>query len=313
MSRARTLLAFQAVRTEGGLLPHDILQRIALEDKSLTGLSPEAYHLDSGERFRDTVNRAWSRLTVAWRTFQAALAKLPDSDPATTVTRERWLLPLFETLGYGRLAKASTFEVEGKSYAISHAWHKSPMHLLGCRVDLDIRQKGIAGAASVSPHGLVQDFLNRSSGHLWGFVSNGYVLRVLRDHHSLTQQAYVEFDLQAIMEGEIFSEFLLLWLICHQSRIDAERPEECWLEKWFQEARDEGVRALDKLRGGVVKAIQALGTGFLRHKANKGLLDALGAGDLDKQDYYRQLLRFVYRLIFLFVAEDRGALLNPVP
>ena len=29
------------------------------------------------------------------------------------------------------------------------------------------------------------------------------------------------------------------------------------------------------------------------------------------QDYYRQLLRLVYRLIFLFVAEDRGLLFDP--
>lgn len=35
------------------------------------------------------------------------------------------------------------------------------------------------------------------------------------------------------------------------------------------------------------------------------------AGGLDTQDYYRQLLRTVYRLIFLFVAEDRGLLLQP--
>ena len=32
---------------------------------------------------------------------------------------------------------------------------------------------------------------------------------------------------------------------------------------------------------------------------------------LTRQDYYRQLLRVVYRLLFLFVAEDRGVLLDP--
>ncbi|KYF49453.1 hypothetical protein BE08_33025 [Sorangium cellulosum] len=306
------MLAFHAVHTEGGLLPQDILQRVALEDKTLAGLSPEAYHLDPGERIRDAVNRAWSRLTVAWRGFQTALAKLPEGDPATTVTRERWLLPLFEVLGYGRLvAKGSALDIGGKSYAISHVWNNSPIHLLGCRVDLDTKQKGVAGAAAASPHGIVQDLLNRSDGHLWGVVSNGHVLRLLRDHHSLTQQAYVEFDLQAIFDGEAFSEFLLLWLVCHQSRVEAEKPAECWLERWFQTARDEGVRALDRLRAGVIGAIEALGTGFLRHRANKGLHAALEKSQLDKQDYYRQLLRLVYRLIFLFVAEDRGALLDP--
>lgn len=310
MSRAPTRLALHAVRTEGGLLPHDMLQRIALEDKALPGLTPEAYHLE-GERLRDTANRAFCRLTVIWRAFQAALDKLPEGDPATTVTRERWLLPLFDALGYGHLAEASTFEIEGKSYAISHAYHSLPIHLLGCRVGLDVKQRGIASAVAASPHGLVQDFLNRSDGHLWGFLSNGYVLRVLRDHHRLAQQAYIELDLQAIFDGEVFSEFLLLWLTAHQSRVEAEKPEESWLEKWYQTARDEGVRALDQLRAGVEAAITALGTGFLRHKANKALHRALETGQLDKQDYYRQLLRLAYRLIFLFVAEERGALLIP--
>jgi len=311
VSRARALLAFHAVRSEGGLLPYDLLQRIALEDKTVPGLSPETYHLEPGDRFRDATNRAWTRLVTAWRAFRAAVAKHPETDPATTVTREKWLLPLFDVLGYGRLAKASAFTIEGKSYAISHGYQHSPIHLLGCRVGLDTKQKGVAGASAASPHGLVQDFLNRSDDHLWGFVSNGHVLRVLRDHHSLTQQAYVEFDLEAIFEGEAFSEFVLLYLVCHQSRVEADKPEESWLERWFTTSRDEGVRALDQLRKGVESAIAALGTGFLRHKANKALHGALETGALDKQDYYRQLLRLVYRLIFLFVAEDRGALLDP--
>ena len=34
-------------------------------------------------------------------------------------------------------------------------------------------------------------------------------------------------------------------------------------------------------------------------------------GDLDEQDYYRELLRLVYRLLFLFTAEDRDLLLDP--
>ena len=56
-------------------------------------------------------------------------------------------------------------------------------------------------------------------------------------------------------------------------------------------------------------AIEAFGRGFLRHPANRQLLEKLRAGTLDKQDYYRQLLRVVYRLIFLFVAEARDLLL----
>lgn len=302
---------FSSVKTEGGLLPQDVLSRIHLGDPDLDGTKAATYHLGAHERIGEAANQAWNRLVSSWHSFQEALAKEPEGAAATGLTRERWLLPLFEVLGYGRLPKGTAIEVEEKSYAVSHGWHHSPIHLLGCGVDLDKRQKGVAGAATSSPHGLVQDFLNRSDDHLWGFVSNGYRLRVLRDHHSLTRQAYVEFDLQSIMDGEQYSEFLLLWLLCHQSRVEAETPEECWLERWVTLARDEGAAALDKMREGVEAAIASLGAGFLRHGSNTRLKSALRSGELDPQEYYRQLLRVVYRVIFLFVAEERDALLDP--
>lgn len=312
MSRARTQQSFQTIRSEGGLLPIDILQRIAAQDKALPGLTPDAYHLPPGGRFGEAVSGAWSRVLASWRNFQDALARLPEDDPATTLTREKFLLPLFEELKFGRLPKkTSSFEVDGRSYAISHEYHRSPIHMLGCRVSLEDRVAGLAGAAKSSPHGLVQDLLNRSEQHLWGFVTNGLLLRILRDHHSLTQQAYVEFDLQAMLDGEHYSDFVLLWLLCHQSRIEAERPEECWLERWMQAARDEGVSALDKLRVGVERAIAALGTGFIKHSRNATLKADLHSGNLDKQEYFRELRNLVYRCIFLFVAEDRGVLLDP--
>ena len=122
-----------------------------------------------------------------------------------------------------------------------------------------------------------------------------------------------QFDLLAMMEGQAFSDFVLLWLMCHESRVETAPPEQCWLEKWATEARDQGTRALDEPRSGVESAIKALGQGFLKHPSNSRLLDKLRAGTLDKQDYYRQLLRVVYRLIFLFFAETRDLLLVAEP
>lgn len=307
---------FGCVRSEGGLLFQDMLMRVQASAKDLPGTDPASYHLDPHERIGEAVNRAWLRLTGAWRSFQQALAlsKEPERSPATGLTRDRWLLPLFQELGYGRLPKAAAIELEGRSYPLSHLWNRSPIHLVGAGVDLDKRQPGVAGAARLSPHGLVQDFLNRSDDHLWGFVSNGSKLRVLRDHHSLTRQSYLEFDVQTMMDGELYSEFLLLWMVCHESRVEVEgekRPEDCWLEKWLVLSRDEGVRALDKLRGGVERAIEALGTGFMKHGSNAALRTALRSGELDAQEYFRQILRLVYRVIFLFVAEERGLLLDP--
>ena len=307
----RTLAAFSTIRTEGAMLPSDILVRVASGDKSLGGLEESSYHLAPGEKIGEATNRAWNRLQAAWANFQSAREKLAGTDTGTSLTRERWLLPLFQLLDYGRLQAAKAEEIGGKSYAISHAWQRTPIHLVGCNVDLDRRIQTAAGGVRSSPHSLLQELLNRSDQHLWGIVSNGLRLRLLRDNISLTRQAYVEFDLEAMMAGEAYPDFVLLWLLLHQSRFEAERAEQCQLEKWSQAARTEGVRVLDGLRDGVQRSIEHLGQGFLAHPANTALRENLRSGALDKQDYYRQILRLVYRLLFLFVADDRDLLLVP--
>ena len=302
---------FTTITTEGSLLPSDFLQRLSQNDRSVEGLKSVDYHLDPSEKLNEAISRSWTLMLSAWANFHSAVEKLPDSDIGTTVTRERWLQPLFKELGYGRLITAKAVEIEGKQYPISHFWQNTPIHLISFRAELDKRSERIVGASRSSPHSMMQEFLNRSHGHLWAVVSNGYRLRILRDNVSLIRQAYVEFDLQAMMEGEVFADFVLLYLLCHQSRVEAERPELCWLEKWTQSARQQGTRALDQLRVGVEDAINALGSGFISYPANNALREKLKSGTLSTQDYYRQLLRTVYRFLFLFVAEDRDVLLVP--
>jgi hypothetical protein len=301
---------FTTVRTEGGVLPIDLLQRIAEGDARLGGLAADDYHL-AGEKINEAVSRSWQRLRGAWAAFRSAAEKSPENDLGTSLTREKWLLPLFQELGYGRLLTSRAIEVEGDSYPVSHLWHHTPIHILGFRIDLDRRSAGVAGAARMSPHGMVQELLNRSEGHLWGFLSNGYRLRILRDSVSIARATYVEWDLEAMMEGDVYSDFVLLWLLCHQSRVEAPKAEESWLERWTKAAQEQGTRVLENLRDGVERAINALGGGYLAHPANRTLKDRLRSGELDGQEFYRQLLQQVYRLLFLFVAEDRGLLLSP--
>lgn len=300
--------AFQylSVRSEGALFPTDLLAQIGQQTRSLPGLTGDAYHLVAGERLSNTIDSAWSQCRAAWNRLHDQLAGAPVEDASARLTRERWLLPLFSALGYGRLPFRGSLDVEDQSYPISHLWHRSPIHLLGGGTELDKRTRGVVGAAAASPHGLVQDFLNRSEDHLWGFLANATTLRVLRDHHSLTRQAYVEFDLQAIFEGEQYSDFTLLWMLCHQSRVEADTPDDCWLEVWRKEAGQRGVGAREDLRQGVQDAIEALGQGFTEHRKNGYLQDQIAGEGVD--ELYRQLLRLVYRLIFVFVAEDREVL-----
>lgn len=100
--------AFTTIRTDGGLLPADLLVRIAEGDRSIDGLTPESYHLAKSERLNEAATRAWNRLQGAWEGFRGGMDRLPESDAGTTLTRERWLLILFlfQELGYGRLQTA---------------------------------------------------------------------------------------------------------------------------------------------------------------------------------------------------------------
>ncbi len=308
--------AFVGVRVVGGLLPADVLSRLVAA-RDVPGLGSGDFHLGSGESVREAANRSWSYLTGTWAGYRAALEQLPETDRATTLTRDRWLQQLFGQLGYGRVpaTPAGGIVADGKAFAISHRWEHVPVHLLGWRVELDRKTAGVAGAADAAPQSLVQECLNRSDEHLWAVLSNGRVLRLLRDSTSLVGSAYVEFDLEAIFDGELFSDFLLLFTLCHQSRFEqlsAEGgPAECWLERWRTDALESGTRALEQLRDGVREAIETLGTGFLQHPDNGGLREDLASGALTREDYRQALLRLVYRLLFLFVAEDRNALLDP--
>lgn len=307
---ARSKEQFQTVRSQGAILPPDVLRRIAAIE--VDGLKPDDYHLPPSLKLNEAISQSWSRILAFWKSFRDAREKLSESDDTGgAVTRERWLLPLFQELGYGRLTTQKSPEIDGKVYSIERFWRSVPIHLVGCKLSLDRRAKGVRGAATASPHSIVQEFLNRSESHLWAFVSNGLQLRILRDNLSLSRQSYVEFDLEAMLDGEVYSDFALLWLLCHESRLEADKPEDYWLEKWSKIAQEQGTRVLSDLRTGVTRSIEALGTGFISQRKNDHLRQRLESGQLSTQDFYRQLLRLVYRLLFLFVAEDRDLLHPP--
>src|SRR5687768_13073505 len=94
---------FTTVRVEGAILPADVLKHVADGDAALGGLDENSYHLTSGEKINEAVSASWNRLLGSWANYKGAVAKLANGGPATTETRERWLLPLFQELGYGRL------------------------------------------------------------------------------------------------------------------------------------------------------------------------------------------------------------------
>lgn len=296
--------AFQTLHSEGGLLPADLLRRLQDPQEKLPGTEPEAYGLAPGERLNEVLTQSWNRLRRHWTAFREAAAHLAEGQPGTGLTNDRWNLPLLRELGFGVLPYHPGPELNGRLYPIHYQSGPTPIHLIGCGLSLDRRGAGGQG----NPHGLVQEFLNRSQAHLWAIVSNGRRLRVLRDSQALSRQAYLEFDLEALFDGEVYADFVLLWRVVHATRFaprEEGQPESCWLEQWTQLANEQGTRALGDLRQGVERALQILGQGLVGHPRNVALREALRSGSLTANALHGQLLRVVYRLIFLFVAEDR--------
>ncbi|GAB2798227.1 N-6 DNA methylase [Streptomyces chlorus] len=309
----RTALAFTAVTTVGGLLPADMLLRIA-EARNLPGTKSADYGLPASVPVRDEAERAWEYLKPLWRDLRSALPSdpvtgAPSADPTGRAGTD-WLAQLFRKLDFGALTEVGAAGIPAdsdpeKRFPVSHRHGPALVHLIPWNQELDKRP----AAGQVPAQSMLQDCLNRTEAHLWAALTNGRRLRLLRDSSSFATAAYVEFDLEAIFDGELFSEFVLLYCVLHASRFavaEGAAPSGCWLEKWRAEAVTSGARALDQLRLGVQNALTVLGTGFLRHPDNVRLRE-----DIDPKALRDALLRLVYRLLFVFVAEDREALLDP--
>ena len=313
------MTTFSSVKIVGGMIPADLLGRVLAGDPQVPGTRPETYGLERGESVRRQASRSWLYLLEVWQDFRRrveAAGEGPRAAEAASarVTRERWLRILLRELGFHNVAGGS-FDLGGKTFPVSHRADHVPIHLLGWATDLDRKTPHVTARA---PQSMVQELLNRDDSCLWAIVSNGATLRLLRDSTTLTGSSYVEFDLEAIFDGELFSDFVQLYLTCHESRFAAQGDgglASCYLEQWRGYAAEQGERALDQLRDGVQRAIAILGTGFLAHPLNPQLRLRLDPGnaDLRLEDFNRALLRLVYRMLFWFVAEDRGALLQPDP
>ncbi|MEH1913162.1 DUF559 domain-containing protein [Nostoc sp.] len=310
MSVARITLA--GVQIEGNLLAADITAELLAGN--IKGQAPEDFGFTKTDKLADEIAIAWGDAKAYWAAFQRQLDRLDADDTATSVTRELWVVPLLRSLGYNPVYTAKAEVVEGQTYAISHraelGENKPPIHIIGCRIKVDHRPP--SGTPRLSAHALVQEYLNKTE-HLWAIATNGFRWRLLRDSSLMTRLTYVEFDLEQILNGENFAEFGLFYRLFHRSRLPEgmDDADKCLLEYYHQEALQQGGRVRDRLRDGVEKALIQLGTGFLQHPSNENLRQKLAAGtELTDIGYYRQLLRLIYRLLFLMVAESRNLLIG---
>jgi hypothetical protein len=303
---------FPYVRIEGGLLGPDTLERL-LAGK-LPGQEPKDFGLDGRRTLTDEIASVFADARAEWEVFQRRLERLPEGEPATSVTRDAWMIPFLSLLGYELRYNPRAYDVDGMTYAISHrageAEDAPPVHIVGARQELG--RLPPSGRPRLAPHSLLQEFLNRTE-HLWGIVTNGLTLRLLRNSTYIRRQAYIEFDLAAILEEQRFEDFVALYRLLHRTRLPKTVAEahQCLLERYFQHSLEQGGRVRDRLRDGVEECIRRLANGFLSHSANSELRRRVDPActepdRIEPLEFYRQLLRLVYRLLFLLVSEDRG-------
>lgn len=314
MSATTRNQVFTAVHTVGGLLPADMLVRISegKVTKDLKGIAPADYRIPGSRSVRDEAERHWDNLKSLWRELREKLPAAPEASvppDSTGYAQANWVEPLFEALGFGHLTAVGVTGIAAddgtKTFPVSHRRDDTLVHVTAWNTSLNKHQ----GAGSPAPQSLLQEALNRTDAHLWALLTNGRQLRLLRDSNALATASYVEFDLEAIFDGELFSEFVIMYRLLHASRFEARdggTQWTCWLEVWRDAALRLGARFLDDIGEGVRLAIRELGTGFLRHPANTALRE-----NFDRHTYHAALLRLVYRLLFVFVAEDRDALHPP--
>ncbi|AKF86362.1 hypothetical protein MFUL124B02_25795 [Myxococcus fulvus 124B02] len=303
-------LAFEALSIEGGLLSPEWLSKVA---QLQAGTQAEAdYRIHKGLNLRDEIGRYWRIAQAHWADFKSG--REAKADPKATA--ERFVLALLrDAFGFTALAPVGPAVLQERTYPIGYATLAGRVPVVVAPADsgLDTLSPAFGdGARRRSAFGLAQEYLNAQEGALWGIASDGVALRIVRDNASLTRPAWIEADLQRIFTEDRYADFAALWLLCHETRFGREGQPvtECALEVWRSAGREEGTRAREHLRRGVEEALVALGQGFLSHAENAALRADLQNGTLPVKDYFNQLLRLVYRLIFLLTVEERG-LLHP--
>ena len=303
-------IAFDALSIRGGLLGADWLAKVA--QLQAASQAPTDYRVPKGLQIRDEIARSWRIAQAHFAQMETGRASGGDGRALAERFVEAFL---GDALGFRPVARAAPKTIGEGVYPVRFFG-------LGDRVPIVVAPVGAGLDAPLaefgddrrrrSAFGLLQEILNASSAALWGLATDGLSLRIARDNASLTRPAWIEADLSRIFTEDLYSDFAALWLLAHESRFGGadDPPETCPLEAWREAGREEGTRAREKLSDGFRQALEILGQGFLSHAANRKLRSALHAGELTTADYFNQLLRLVYRLVFLLTVEERN-LLHP--
>lgn len=312
-------MKYTTINIQGNLLSEEILQKV--ETAEASGQQAPEFWFEPGANIRSEIEYAWSRIKLDWKHFTDKSTNLPASDPYGTTLSRKWMEQFLSSLAFDLSKEKSGLQGDNnQSYTVSHTaanLDQLPVHIVGFiepnnpdKNTLDVKSSG--GTSKFSPHGTMQEYLNVTE-HVYGIATNGLFLRLIRDSGRLIKLTYVEFDLKRMLDEDKYSEFTLLYRLLHASRFPRSKAEadQCLLEKYYQDSIETGNRIRDGLSLAVKESLLALGNGFLQHENNTTLRGKIQSGDLSSKDYYRQLLRIIYRFLFLMVTEERDLVYDP--
>ncbi len=298
---------FPSIDIQGSILSTDLLAKIRSEQAS--SQQGKDFNPDfTNAKLKDEIILAWQEAKGQWIIYKSKLARLKERETGTTETRNFWISPLLTNLGYNLTFNRQSEELNGKSFPIGHRdsnLYGFPVYVGGYHESLDKRPEN--KQLRVSPHAMVQEYLNYSE-HLYGLVTNGRQLRLLRDASRITRLSYVEFNLEKMMEEDLYSDFVILFRVLHASRMPKKIDDgpDSIIEKYHQQGLEAGSTIRSKLGDAVKEAIRSLANGFINHPNNTPLTEAVASGNFSADKYYRHQLRIIYRLLFLFVIEERN-------
>lgn len=292
----------------GSLFSADMLFLMARGNSSHQ--SVEDYKLLPGLRFSDEISRSFN----ISRAFYNEYKKNRNASSAYDSTK-KFIEDFFtKALNYDSFIHSSGKTIKDRKYPVTlYAAKEVPIIIAAYTFSLDEADGRFAveGVTSrkKSAFSLAQLFLNASNECTWAFATNGLELRLLRDSDSLVRPSFLSFDIESILSDSRYPDFVALWYLIHSSRVNI------W-EAWRQEGITNGTRVREGLRDGVTNALLHLGAGFLQTEGdgNNALLNALKDGkqadgvSYTQMDFYKALLREVYRFLFLSTIEERNLL-----
>ena len=310
---------YTSIHIYGHLLSDDILHNIEREN-TLNGNRDQDFGMDIS--VSSAIDYVWSSLRNDWNFYKerANNERLVNKDPYGTRRARDLMERLFQSLGYSLDRQATNIEVAGTNYDISYTCHnlgKMPFIIIGegisadgnidtlDKCSLDYRAKG--GMRKKSAHATMLEYLNATE-NVYGIISNGQILRIIRNSGQLVKLTYIEFDLRRMLEEDKYTEFCLMFRLLHASRFRTSGDEPCVMERWFNMSIESGNRIRNGLSRAVQTTMETIGNAVLTSEGegNAALREAFTRGTMDATQLNKELIHFIYRLLFLFIIEERG-------